>query len=204
MARQRRAWSASSASSPSPPFSVVIVLAVPLVLVVLALGSSVAVAVPCWQPPVEAPIADPFRPPACRWCAGNRGIEYRTRPGTPVRAVAAGRVSFAGSVAGERYVVVRHSDGRRATYGNLASIAVGEGDAVVARSIVGIASSATHFGLRRGETYLDPTPYLGRPVTVTRLIPLDGSPAAPPGPTRWRCTAPEIPSGRGANRSGPR
>jgi murein DD-endopeptidase MepM/ murein hydrolase activator NlpD len=175
-----------------------------LVVVVIHVVPSAVVAAPCWQPPVSAPVADPFRAPACPWCPGNRGIEYRTRPGTQVRAVAAGRVTFAGSVAGERYVVVRHADGRRATYGNLASIAVSEGDAVVARSIVGTASPATHFGLRRGDTYVDPTPYLGRPVTVTRLIPLDGSVAAPPGPTRWRCAASENSRGHGANPFGPR
>ena len=187
MARLRRAG--SLATSLLSLFVVVNAVAQP----------SVVVAAPCWQPPVSAPIADPFRAPACRWCPGNRGIEYRTRPGTPVRAVAAGRVSFAGSVAGERYVVVRHADGRRATYGKLESVEVAAGDAVVARSIVGVASRSTHFGLRRGDTYVDPTPYLGRPVTVARLIPVDGSPAAPAGPTRWRCAVPEKSGGQGVN-----
>lgn len=174
------------------------VVTVVTVVIAMVVAPAVSVAAPCWQPPVDAPVADPFRAPACRWCPGNRGIEYRTRAGTAVRAVAAGRVTFAGSVAGERYVVVRHADGRRATYGNLASVAVGAGDDVVARSIVGTASGSTHFGLRRGDTYIDPTPYLGRAVTVTRLIPLDGAAANPPGATRWRCAAPEMSRSRGA------
>ena len=75
----------------------------------------------CWLPPVDAPVVDPFRPPPCTWCAGNRGLEYGTPSGVAVRAVAAGEVTFSGTVAGERYVVVRHADGRRATYGGLAS-----------------------------------------------------------------------------------
>jgi murein DD-endopeptidase MepM/ murein hydrolase activator NlpD len=175
-----------------------------LVVASAVVQPAVAVAAPCWQPPVAAPITDPFRAPDCRWCPGNRGIEYRTRPGTPVRAVAAGRVTFAGSVAGNRYVVVRHADGQRATYGNLATVDVTAGDVVVARSVVGVASRSTHFGLRRGDTYVDPTPYLGRPVTLARLIPVDGSPAAPPGPTRWRCAVAEKSRGHGANLVGPR
>ena len=57
---------------------------------------------------------------------------------TVVRAVAAGEVTFSGTVAGERYVVVRHADGRRATYGNLASSSLGTGDVVAAGSVVGV------------------------------------------------------------------
>ena len=34
-------------------------------------------------------------------------------------AVASGEVTFSGTVAGTRYVVVRHADGLRVTYGNL-------------------------------------------------------------------------------------
>ena len=41
-------------------------------------------------PPVDAPIADPFRPPAGPYGAGNRGLEYATSPGDVVRASAAG------------------------------------------------------------------------------------------------------------------
>src|SRR5262245_2865597 len=66
---------------------------------------------PCLNAPVRAPVIDPFRTPGCRWCAGNRGIEYGTTPGTLVRASAAGTVTFAGVVAGTRYVVVLHPSG---------------------------------------------------------------------------------------------
>lgn len=141
----------------------------------------------CWLAPVVAPISDPYRAPVCPWCAGNRGVEYTTRPGTAVRAVAAGRVTFADTVVDRRYVVVEHGDGRRATYGHLASIAVRVGDRVVARSIVGTAGATMHFGLRDGDRYLDPTREIGRPAYPIRLVPLDGSPGAPPGPPRPRC-----------------
>ena len=42
---------------------------------------------PAYVPPVDAPVVDPFRPPAGPYGAGNRGLEYGTRPGTEVRAV---------------------------------------------------------------------------------------------------------------------
>src|SRR5690606_16673870 len=35
-----------------------------------------------YDPPVDAPITDPFRPPPQPWLPGNRGIEYATAPGT--------------------------------------------------------------------------------------------------------------------------
>lgn len=158
-----------------------------------------AVSAACWLPPVDAPVADPFRPPTCRWCAGNRGIEYVTVAGVPVRAVAAGRVTFAGAVVDRRYVVVEHADGRRATYGHLASVDVGVGERIDVRTIVGTAGDTVHFGLRDGDDYVDPTPELGRLAHTVRLVPVDGSPGAPPGPARPRCETPEIRPFPGAN-----
>ena len=83
---------------------------------------------PCLVPPIEAPVVDPFRMPACPYCAGNRGIEYGPRPGQAVVAMADGLVVFAGSVAGTRWLVVEHRDGLRASYGWLATMSVTRGD----------------------------------------------------------------------------
>src|SRR5262245_53286499 len=121
----------------------------------------------CWRPPVSAPVADPFREPACRWCPGNRGIEFASGAGQVVVAVAAGHVTFSGTVAGRNYVVVQHADGRRATYGDLADRLHAEGDVIAAGAVVGHTSGAFHFGLRDGERYVDPAPFIGRPVGVT-------------------------------------
>lgn len=71
----------------------------------------------CWREPVIGVVVDPFRPPPCPWCAGNRGLEYRTAPGGRVRSVAAGTVAFSGAVAGTRYVVVTLASGWKVTYG---------------------------------------------------------------------------------------
>ncbi len=160
-------------------------------ILIPAVGSSDAAAgvLPCWRPPVSAPVIDPYREPVCRWCPGNRGLEYGTRAGTPVRAVAAGFVTFAGSVAGRRYVVVAHPGGWRTTYGDLVAIRVGRGAPVVARSIVGTAGPTLHFGVRDRGGYRDPAPFLGRLGHRPRLVPRDGSPGAPPGPARLTCAS---------------
>src|SRR6476660_8453070 len=73
-------------------------------------------AVVSYQPPVNAAITDPFRPPLTPYGPGNRGIDYATVPGTLVHAAADGLVQFAGAVAGGLHVTVLHRDGVRTTY----------------------------------------------------------------------------------------
>lgn len=153
---------------------------------------------PCWTPPVNAPVTDPYRAPACTYCAGNRGIEFGPQPGQPVTAVAAGIVSFAGSVAGTRYVIVDHSDGVRATYGRLAVLAVHRGDDIRAGQRLGVTTGRFYFGLRLGvapnDRPVDPTPLLGTRRYPVRLIPVDGTPGPSPGPGSLTCR--NTPSGR--------
>src|SRR5262245_17154722 len=160
-----------------------------VVFACMSSGGSHAQAVQCWLPPVSAPVVDQFREPACRWCPGSRGIEYGTSAGDPVRAVAAGTVTFSGTVAGQDFVVVRHADGKRVTYGNLADRRFADGDVIAAGVIVGHATGHLHFGLRDDDRYVDPAPYIGRLAGAPRLIPADGSPAAPAGPPRLVCAA---------------
>jgi murein DD-endopeptidase MepM/ murein hydrolase activator NlpD len=150
--------------------------------------SGVVHAEPCWPPPVVAPVSDPFREPACAWCPGNRGIEFGTSRGASVRAVATGRVTFAGIVTGTVYVIVRHGSGHRVTYGNLESESYDVGDLIVRGQLVGRAAGAFHLGLRDGDRYVDPGPYLGRYVRRPRLIPADGSRSNPPPPPRLTCS----------------
>ncbi|MEM9038488.1 MAG: M23 family metallopeptidase [Actinomycetota bacterium] len=153
-------------------------------------GGQVVASERCWRPPVEGTVVDPFRPPACRWCAGNRGIEYRVRPGSAVRAVAGGEVTFAGPVVGRLYVVVRHADGGRVTYGLLDERSVGRGDRVVRGQRIGSNTEAFHFGLRQHDEYVDPAPFLGELRGRPRLVPVDGSAARPGPPPVLRCRAP--------------
>jgi murein DD-endopeptidase MepM/ murein hydrolase activator NlpD len=169
-------------------------IAIGVALLSLLVGHSPSFAGQCWRPPVAAPIADPFRQPACRWCPGNRGIEYATETGDSVTSVSAGSVSFAGSIAGVRYLVVTVANGWRITYGNLANTRFNVGDTVVAGMSVGSAAGAFHFGLRDGDQYLDPAPYLGEWWFRVRLVPTDGSRAVPSPPPSLRCRT-DVPSG---------
>jgi murein DD-endopeptidase MepM/ murein hydrolase activator NlpD len=108
-------------------------------------------------PPVDAPIIDPFRPPATPYGPGNRGLEYGTTPGMPVVASADGVVVFAGPVAGSLFVTILHADGLRTTYSYLASIAVHKGDVVEQGDLVGLTGLRPFFfSVRDGDTYLDP------------------------------------------------
>jgi murein DD-endopeptidase MepM/ murein hydrolase activator NlpD len=159
------------------------------VLAAGAVPGHVVRAAPCWSPPVESEVTDPFREPACAWCAGNRGIEYGTGAGAPVRAVASGEVTFSGTVAGTRYLVVRHADGLRVTYGNLESTDLGRGDVVARGAVVGFTAGRFHLGVRAGERYVDPAPFIGELRGVVRLIPADGSAPAPAPPPQLRCPA---------------
>lgn len=164
-------------------------------LVLFSFASSAAAAT-CWLPPVNGVVTDPFREPACPYCAGNRGIDYAVGDDTAVRAVAAGVVSWSGVIDATRYVVVRHTNGWRATYGELDSTALSTGSRVLARTVIGRASGALYFGLRRGDTYVDPAPFLGRLVGRPRLVPVDGTRSRPAPPPQVRC-GPVIPAQRG-------
>ena len=144
---------------------------------------------PCLLVPVQGTVTDPFRAPGCPWCPGNRGLEYAVAPGQAVRAGAAGTVSFAGSVAGIRYVVVEHSSGLRTTYGRLGSTAVVVGQVVTAGAVVGATGDGLFFGVRRGDVYLDPAGYLVRSLHRPRLVPTFGGPRRPARSAGLTCTA---------------
>jgi murein DD-endopeptidase MepM/ murein hydrolase activator NlpD len=126
-----------------------------------------------YQPPVDGPLIDVFRPPPSPFAAGNRGVDYATAPGTAVRAAADGQVVFAGPVGGRLHVVVRHADGIRTSYSFLATVTVRRGQRVAAGHEVGTAGPSVHFGARRGETYIDPLSLLAGSGSDVHLVPDD-------------------------------
>lgn len=149
-----------------------------------------ALAAPCYRPPVDGRIVDPYREPACAYCPGHRGVEFETEPGEAVLAVADGTVTFVGDVAGIRYVVVAQADGLRATYGMLRSTRLRPPEKVTAGEWIGAAGERVYFGFRRGAAYVDPTPLLGSLRSRPRLVPTDGSPRIPAAPPRLVCRNP--------------
>ncbi|ROR92138.1 peptidoglycan DD-metalloendopeptidase family protein [Nocardioides aurantiacus] len=169
----------------------------PLVVVLSGLASLAALltgpvpaAGAAWWEPTPAPAHDGawpllprprivagFDPPAVRWGAGHRGVDLAGSPGSAVRAALPGRVSFSGTVAGRGVVVVDHG-GVRTTYQPVAArVPVGRqvsrGEVVGRLALAGshcLPAACLHWGLRRGEVYLDPLTLVGGgPV---RLLPM--------------------------------
>jgi murein DD-endopeptidase MepM/ murein hydrolase activator NlpD len=84
-------------------------------------------------------------------------------------------------------VVVRHADGRRATYGRLLTVGVAEGQWIGASAPVGWAGTTLHLGLRDGDDYLDPAPLFGVLRGVARLVPLGTTTVRSGRPARLLC-----------------
>jgi murein DD-endopeptidase MepM/ murein hydrolase activator NlpD len=119
--------------------------------------------------------------------------------GQPVRAALAGTITFAGTLAGRGVVVVDHGS-TRTTYEPVeAQVRVGATvptGAVLGTLQTGLSHcfprTCLHWGLLRGETYLDPLSLLG--VAPVRLLPLalpvmlmpwDGLAGMPFAAVRW-------------------
>lgn len=77
--------------------------------------------------PVPGAVLVPADIPEQNWLPGHRGVDLDAAAGAPVRASAAGRVRFAGVVAGTPTVSVDHGNGLRTTYEPvLAQVSAGE------------------------------------------------------------------------------
>jgi murein DD-endopeptidase MepM/ murein hydrolase activator NlpD len=117
-----------------------------------------------WVRPVDGAVVKPFVAPRTRFGPGHLGVHLRAVPGTPVRAAGDGSVVFAGKVAYSRHIVIRHGNGWRTTYSFVASIRVRAGARVRAGEVIGTTGgrgpnhdgTVLHFGLRIGDTYVDP------------------------------------------------
>ena len=130
-----------------------------------------------WPLDPQPEVVATFDPPADPWAAGHRGVDLAGHPGQVVRAALPGTVAFAGSIAGKPVVSVDHG-ARRTTYEPVVPT-VSAGDAVAAGDPLGrlgvlhghcLPAACLHWGLRRGDTYLDPLSLVGGgPV---RLLPL--------------------------------
>lgn len=143
-----------------------------------------------WPVGVRPPLLRGWDPPATPYGRGHRGVDLAAPAGTPVRAVAAGRVSFAGRVAGKGVVSMELTGTGdpplRTTYEPVRAT-VTKGDEVEAGEVVGTVQASgshcsgacVHWGLRRGETYLDPLSLLPRWLLhrgPSRLLPVLGVP----------------------------
>lgn len=145
-----------------------------------------------WSPPATGPLVRPFDPPAQPWAAGHRGADWAAPEGRAV-APAAGRVHFAGDVAGRAVITLSHANGM---YSSLEPVTAAEGlsvgDAVGAGEVLGTVSApehcpqqCVHWGVRipdgwvvdgsAWDRYLDPLVLLGWSGPSV-LWPLEGGP----------------------------
>ncbi len=165
----------------------------PVLLLLLVLAPSVAPSAPgaaapddqdgrdgpvgVWPLEPEPDVVRPFEPPPSPYASGHRGVDLAGRPGQAVRAALPGTIGFAGSIGGKPVVTVLHG-GRRTTYEPVVA-GVAPGQVVGAGDVIGrltltdshcFPAACLHWGLVRGEDYLDPLSLVGRgPV---RLLPL--------------------------------
>lgn len=132
-----------------------------------------------WLPPLvpDRAIERAFERPLDRFAAGHRGTDWPARAGEDVHAVAAGRISHVGEVAGVPSVTVDHGI-LRSSYLPVESDLV-EGQSVAAGEVIGVVSSVVthcsrsclHLGIRteafdardaRADPYLDPLAWISR------------------------------------------
>ena len=137
-----------------------------------------------WMP-VAGAVVRGFDGRAGPYGPGHRGIDIAAPTGEPVRTPAAGRVVFAGPVAGTIWVSLRVAPGVLVTLGPVLDPAVTAGQ-VRSRSPIGRVGpghgATLHLGVRVDGVYVDPLPYLiDRP--RARLAPLL-SPGGLPAPER--------------------
>ena len=133
---------------------------------------SVLVAVPAeaarWRAPLDGTlrVSTPFAPGTANWDPGHRGVDLAATAGSWVLAAGAGRVVYAGDLAGRGVVSIDHG-GLRTTYEPVDSI-VSVGEQVFAGEVIGQIATAgghcrcLHWGLKRGSSYFDPMRLLRR------------------------------------------
>ncbi|MFD0550127.1 peptidoglycan DD-metalloendopeptidase family protein [Streptomyces rectiviolaceus] len=141
-----------------------------------------------WPVGVRPPVVRGWEPPATEYGRGHRGVDLAAPPGAVVRAVAPGRVSFAGRVAGRGVIAVELAGTGdpplRTTYEPVratadvkkgAEVTTGEALGVLELPTAHCPSSCLHWGLLRADAYLNPLsllpPWLLRG-GASRLLPV--------------------------------
>ncbi len=161
------------------------------VLVALQVGVQPALA---WAWPVDGPVLRPFVLGDDPYARGqHRGIDIGASSGSPVRAPAAGTISFAGTVpTGGKTVTIRTRDGHAVTLLHLGEYSVARGTEVGEGDVVGSVGPSgdaredqpyVYLGIRLAgdpNGYVDPLGLLPPPTNADE--PVQPEPAPDPAP----------------------
>ncbi|SFU05468.1 M23 family metallopeptidase [Arthrobacter sp. ov118] len=125
---------------------------------------------PTWSWPLDPrpAVLRTFDPPAKPWLSGHRGVDLEAASdGAALLAPSAGRVSFVGVVVDRPVLTIDHGNGLRSSFEPVASAltvgsAVAEGDVVgqVQPGHCGRAPPCLHWGVRRGDEYVNPLAFV--------------------------------------------
>jgi murein DD-endopeptidase MepM/ murein hydrolase activator NlpD len=137
---------------------------------------------PHWKWPVgNGPdVLRGFDKPPEPWLSGHRGVDLEASGSEDIRAPADGRVSFAGWVVGRPVLTLEHPSGLRSSFESVETD-LSKGDTVSRGEVVGHVSTpwhcddraCLHWGVRRGEEYLNPLQFVTdlRPSVLLPLPP---------------------------------
>lgn len=123
------------------------------------------------------------------WLPGHRGVDLRGDAGEAVKAAAMGTISWIGVIDNIPMVTVTHPDGLRTTYQPVEATVM-TGQVVTAGQEIGLLGTGhcpdracLHWGLRDGDSYLDPLMWLaGYGTGEVRLLPRSAVPRQEPPP----------------------
>lgn len=124
-----------------------------------------------------------FTPPARPWLSGHRGVDLRAaNDGAPVLAPASGTVTFVGAVVDRPVITIDHGNGLRSSLEPVAS-GLAPGTAVAKGDVLGHSLPAhcgtlpcIHWGVRRGEEYVNPLGFVTDLRPSILLPPVDPAP----------------------------
>ena len=128
-----------------------------------------ATAGPSWEWPL-APrprVLRAFDPPDKPWMSGHRGVDLEAaHDGVPVTAPESGTVSFVGMVVDRPVITIDHGNGLRSSFEPVHST-LATGDSVAKGQAIGTVLAGhcgglpcVHWGVRRGEDYLNPLEFV--------------------------------------------
>lgn len=131
-----------------------------------------------WPLVPRPPVLARFDAPEVRWGSGHRGVDLAATPGQEVRAPTDGVVAFRGVVVDRPVLVLETAAGLRITVEPVES-GLPVGAPVTTGDVMGtvaatpghcVPATCVHWGVVRGDTYLDPLQFV-TPVRVV-LLPL--------------------------------